>query len=149
MPIYKAPVEDVNFLLNDVFQIDRYDNLAGFSDASSDVREAILGEAAKLSEEVFSNEVTAMDNNLARWVHSFANPALDGFFSALSVLGSSLGIGALSIIALRDSSWASRSLCSSVASNWPFFTRLPSSAWSSMTRPGTLAPIIAWFRDLR
>lgn len=52
MPIYKAPVEDVNFLMNDVFQIDRYDNLAGFSDASSDVREAILGEAAKLAEEV-------------------------------------------------------------------------------------------------
>jgi acyl-CoA dehydrogenase len=52
MPIYKAPVEDVSFLLNDVFQIDRYDNLPGFSDASSDVREAILGEAAKLSEEV-------------------------------------------------------------------------------------------------
>ena len=52
MPIYKAPVEDVSFLLNDVFQIDRYDNLPGFSDASADVREAILGEAAKLSEEV-------------------------------------------------------------------------------------------------
>src|SRR5437764_9147616 len=52
MPIYKAPVEDVSFLLNDVFQIDRYDNLPGFSDASADVREAILGEAAKLAEEV-------------------------------------------------------------------------------------------------
>jgi alkylation response protein AidB-like acyl-CoA dehydrogenase len=52
MPIYKAPVEDVSFLLNDVFQIDRYDNLPGFSDASADVREAIIGEAAKLSEEV-------------------------------------------------------------------------------------------------
>src|SRR6202012_2742565 len=52
MPIYKAPVEDVNFLLNDVFQIDRYDNLPGFSDASADVRDAVLGEAAKLSEEV-------------------------------------------------------------------------------------------------
>src|SRR5580698_6269094 len=52
MPIYKAPLEDVNFLLNDVFQIDRYDNLPGFSDASADVREAILGEAAKLSEEI-------------------------------------------------------------------------------------------------
>ncbi len=52
MPVYKAPVEDVSFLLNDVFQIDRYDNLPGFSDASADVREAILGEAAKLSEEV-------------------------------------------------------------------------------------------------
>src|SRR4051794_18857512 len=52
MPIYKAPVEDVTFLLNDVFQIDRYDNLPGFTDASADVREAILSEAAKLSEEV-------------------------------------------------------------------------------------------------
>jgi acyl-CoA dehydrogenase len=52
MPIYKAPLEDVNFLLNDVFQIDRYDNLPGFSDASADVRDAILDEAAKLSEEV-------------------------------------------------------------------------------------------------
>ncbi len=49
MPIYKAPVEDVTFLLNDVFQIDRYDNLPGFTDASADVREAILAEAAKLS----------------------------------------------------------------------------------------------------
>src|SRR3977135_1041186 len=52
MPIYKAPLEDVSFLLNDVFQIDRYDNLPGFSDAAADVREAILAEAAKLSEEV-------------------------------------------------------------------------------------------------
>src|ERR1700730_5462353 len=52
MPSYKAPLEDVSFLLNGVFQIDRYNNLPGFSDASSDVREAILSEAAKLSEEV-------------------------------------------------------------------------------------------------
>src|SRR4030081_1851387 len=52
MPIYKAPLDDVNLLLHDVFQIDRYDNLPGFSDASADVREAILNEAAKLSEEV-------------------------------------------------------------------------------------------------
>src|ERR1700709_2966331 len=52
MPSYKAPLEDVSFLLNDVFQIDRYNNLPGFSDASSDVREAILAEAAKLTEQV-------------------------------------------------------------------------------------------------
>ena len=52
MPIYKAPVEDVNFLFNDVFQIDRYNNLPGFSDASPDVRDAIIGEAAKFAEEV-------------------------------------------------------------------------------------------------
>jgi alkylation response protein AidB-like acyl-CoA dehydrogenase len=52
MPSYKAPLEDVRFLLTDVFQIDRYNNLPGFSDASPDVREAILTEAARLSEEV-------------------------------------------------------------------------------------------------
>jgi acyl-CoA dehydrogenase len=52
MPSYRAPVEDVTFLLNDVFQIDRYANLPGFSDASPDVREAILSEAAKFSEQV-------------------------------------------------------------------------------------------------
>ncbi|MES2031105.1 MAG: acyl-CoA dehydrogenase C-terminal domain-containing protein [Pseudomonadota bacterium] len=52
MPSYKAPLEDVGFLLNDVFQFDRYNNLPGFADASADVREAILAEAAKLSEEV-------------------------------------------------------------------------------------------------
>jgi acyl-CoA dehydrogenase len=52
MPIYKAPLEDVGFLLNDVFQFDRYNNLPGFSDASADLREAILSEAARISEEV-------------------------------------------------------------------------------------------------
>lgn len=52
MTIYKAPVEDVSFLLNDVFQIDKFNNLPGFADASADVREAILDEAAKFSEEV-------------------------------------------------------------------------------------------------
>ncbi len=52
MPIYKAPVDEVLFLLNDVFQIARYNNLPGFADASPDLLEPILGEAAKLCEEV-------------------------------------------------------------------------------------------------
>jgi alkylation response protein AidB-like acyl-CoA dehydrogenase len=52
MTVYKAPVEDVTFLLDDVFQIDRYNNLPGFSDASPDVRAAILEEAAKFAEKV-------------------------------------------------------------------------------------------------
>ncbi len=52
MPSYKAPVDDVLFLLNDVFHVERYNNLPGFADASPDVVEAILGEAAKLAEEV-------------------------------------------------------------------------------------------------
>jgi acyl-CoA dehydrogenase len=52
MPTYHAPVEDVKFLLNDVFHIERYSNLPGFADASPDVIEAVLGEAAKFCEEV-------------------------------------------------------------------------------------------------
>jgi acyl-CoA dehydrogenase len=54
MPSYKAPVEDVQFLLNDVFQVARYDNLPGFSDASPDVVAAILDEAAKFAEDVLT-----------------------------------------------------------------------------------------------
>jgi 3-(methylsulfanyl)propanoyl-CoA dehydrogenase len=52
MPTYKAPVEDVLFLLNDVFHMERHNNLPGFADASPDVVEAVLSEAAKLCEEV-------------------------------------------------------------------------------------------------
>ena len=54
MPTYKAPVEDVLFLLNDVFHIERYNNLPGFAEASPDLVEAILGEAAKFCEGVLS-----------------------------------------------------------------------------------------------
>ena len=54
MPTYKAPVDDALFMLNDVFHIDRYGNLPGFSDASPDVVEAVLREAAKFSEEVLT-----------------------------------------------------------------------------------------------
>src|SRR5688500_11994464 len=52
MPSYRAPVEDVSFLLNDVFHFDNYNNLPGFSDASADVREAILDEAAKFAQNI-------------------------------------------------------------------------------------------------
>ena len=54
MPIFKAPVDDALFLLNDVFHLDHYGNLPGFSDASPDVVEAVLREAAKFSEEVLT-----------------------------------------------------------------------------------------------
>jgi 3-(methylsulfanyl)propanoyl-CoA dehydrogenase len=52
MPVYKAPVDEVTFLLRDVFHLDRYNNLPGFAEATPDVVEAVLGEAAKYSEAV-------------------------------------------------------------------------------------------------
>jgi len=52
MPVYQAPVEDTMYLLKDVLNIERYNNLPGFEEATPDMIEAILGEAARLSEEV-------------------------------------------------------------------------------------------------
>jgi acyl-CoA dehydrogenase len=54
MPSYKAPVDDALFLISDVFHVERYNNLPGFADASPDVLEAVLGEAAKFCEEVLT-----------------------------------------------------------------------------------------------
>jgi acyl-CoA dehydrogenase len=54
MPTYKAPVDDVMFLLNDVFHVERYNNLPGFAEATPDVIEAVLTEAAKFCEDVLT-----------------------------------------------------------------------------------------------
>ena len=52
MPSYSAPIQDTLYILNDILNIDRYNNLPGFEEATPDLIEAILGEASKLSEEV-------------------------------------------------------------------------------------------------
>ncbi|MEJ8473345.1 acyl-CoA dehydrogenase C-terminal domain-containing protein [Roseibium algae] len=52
MPSYNAPVDDTLFLLNDVLDYTQYSGLPGFSDASPDLLEAILREAAKFAEDI-------------------------------------------------------------------------------------------------
>jgi alkylation response protein AidB-like acyl-CoA dehydrogenase len=52
MATYKAPVEDVMFLLSDVFHVERYDNVPGFTDLET--IGAVLGEAGKFCEEVLA-----------------------------------------------------------------------------------------------
>jgi acyl-CoA dehydrogenase len=54
MPIYKAPVASVLFLLNDVLGYPRHANLPGFAEATPDVVAAILAEGAKFCEDVLA-----------------------------------------------------------------------------------------------
>ena len=52
MPVYRAPVQDTLFLLNEVLGIERYANLPGFANATPDMVEAVLTEAGKFCEEI-------------------------------------------------------------------------------------------------
>src|SRR3546814_7747477 len=52
MPVYRAPVQDTLFLLNDVLGIERYANLPGFANATPDMVAAVLTEAGKFCEEI-------------------------------------------------------------------------------------------------
>ncbi len=54
MPVFKAPVEDTLFVLNDVLGIEKYNNLPGFGEATPDMIEAIVSEAGRLSEEALA-----------------------------------------------------------------------------------------------
>ena len=52
MPAYRAPIEDTKFVLHELLNLQRYNNLPGFQDATPDMIEAILQEKAKLCEQV-------------------------------------------------------------------------------------------------
>lgn len=52
MAVYQAPVQDSLFLLNAVFNIEKYNNLPGFEEVNSELLGAVLNEGAKFCEEV-------------------------------------------------------------------------------------------------
>ncbi len=52
MPTYKAPTREYGFLLHEVLNLSRYSNLPGFADATPDLVDQIMEQAAKFSEEV-------------------------------------------------------------------------------------------------
>src|SRR4029078_7559871 len=51
MNVYKAPVENTLFILEDVLGLQRHSNLPGFAEATPDVVEAVLREGAQICEE--------------------------------------------------------------------------------------------------
>ena len=54
MPTYQAPVKDMRFVLEDLLKIYDKTDLPGFEEVTPDLVEAILTEAAKVSEEVLT-----------------------------------------------------------------------------------------------
>src|ERR1700732_5259127 len=54
MPTFRAPVAEGVSLLRHVFHVERYNNLPGFAEATPDIVEAVLAEAAKFCEDVLA-----------------------------------------------------------------------------------------------
>ena len=52
MPIYKAPMEDIKFVLHDVLKAETLTEIPGFEEATPDLIDQILEEGARLCEEV-------------------------------------------------------------------------------------------------
>ncbi|QJE73322.1 acyl-CoA dehydrogenase [Aerophototrophica crusticola] len=50
MPVYKAPLDEINFVLNDVLNAQSLTQLPGYQDATPDLIQSVLEEAAKLCE---------------------------------------------------------------------------------------------------
>ncbi len=53
MPVYKAPLTDIRFILDDVLDFAQISNLPGYEEATPDLINAILEEGGKVCEEVF------------------------------------------------------------------------------------------------
>ncbi len=53
MPTYSAPIADIKFLLHDYFNLQQYNNLPAFAEATPDLLDAILDEAAKGAENIY------------------------------------------------------------------------------------------------
>lgn len=52
MPIYKAPIREFEFVLNEYLGLEHYEDVPGFNDVGKDLRGAILQEAGRFCEEV-------------------------------------------------------------------------------------------------
>ena len=88
MPTYKAPVNDYRFLMHDVFDLQQFNNLDTFNEASPDLIDAILEEAAKLTENIFQpinqsgdKEGCVLENGIVRTPTGFKE-AYDQFCEA-------------------------------------------------------------------
>lgn len=68
MAEYKAPLEDIRFLLKDVFDLSNFwQGLGGLQEVDMDMADAILEEAGKIAEQVLAPLNRAADEEGCRW----------------------------------------------------------------------------------
>ena len=89
MTDYRAPVQEISFLLNDIFQLQAIAELPGFEDVSPGLVDAILDEAGRYFAEVFAPtnqqadiEGTRIENNAV-----VTAPVLDGLYDSFREAG--------------------------------------------------------------
>jgi alkylation response protein AidB-like acyl-CoA dehydrogenase len=69
MPAYKAPLDDIRFLLHDVHDVSQLASLPGFEEATPDVVDAVLAEGAAFCETVLFPLNQVGDAEGCRWEH--------------------------------------------------------------------------------
>ena len=83
---YQPPVRDHLFIFRDLLELERYANLPAFADASLDVVEQILDEAARFTSEVLAPLNAVGDKEGCRWNADFSVTTPAGFREAYSQL---------------------------------------------------------------
>jgi len=83
---YQPPVRDHLFIFRDLLELERYANLPAFADASLDVVEQILDEAARFTSEVLAPLNAVGDKEGCRWNPDFSVTTPAGFREAYSQL---------------------------------------------------------------
>ena len=81
MPEYKAPIRDIKFVMQELFDCDSHYKKLGYEDASLDMVDAILSEAAKFTEQVVAPLNQIGDEQGCTWTDG-AVTTPDGFKDA-------------------------------------------------------------------
>ncbi len=89
MPEYRAPLEDMNYLLNDVLEIHHIAALPGFEEATPELIGAILTEADRFCSEVIAptNQIADREGCRVEARAVITAPALDGLYERFRQAG--------------------------------------------------------------
>ncbi|MBE9540028.1 MAG: acyl-CoA dehydrogenase [Proteobacteria bacterium] len=85
MTIYNAPLQEIDFLLNHVLDMNKISQLPGYEEATPDMVEAILAEAARFFGEVLapSNPLADAEGSSLEGTTVITAPSLDGIYQQM------------------------------------------------------------------